>query len=167
MESLTNIAFWASIAGLFLIALLGFGKSRNFGRFTLWTALLAACGAIYFFLFQTGPHLSGKGEQPNQLGFLIVLYVCMLVGMAFNYLFTLFLKPKENREAFDLGAFLVPMLASPLVFIPLLGAFQNAPVDLTNLTLPKYMIFFVAFQNGFFWKEVVDNLRKRQAEQKL
>jgi hypothetical protein len=61
---------------------------------------------------------------------------------------------------------LLPMLASPLVFIPLLGAFQNAPVDLMSLTLPKFMVFFVAFQNGFFWKEVVDNFRKKQLEQK-
>lgn len=104
----------------------------------------------------------GKGSQANETGFVIVLYLSMLAGMACHYFYGLFLLPQRKRSKFDLGAFLAPVFASPIVFIPLLGAFQNTEVDLTQLTLPKFMVFFVAFENGFFWKEVVDNRRKEQ-----
>ena len=164
MPGLTSIVFWISLAGLCVLALLNYTKARNIRRLVVWITILAACGATYYFLFQSGGHLSAKGEQPNQTGFVIVLYVCMLLGMACHYFYTLLLKPKREREPFDLGAFLAPVFASPLVFLPLLGAFQNSQVDLVNLTLPKFMVFFVAFENGFFWKEVVDNRRKEQEQ---
>ena len=67
----------------------------------------------------------------------------------------------SERQPFNIGRFLAPVFASPIVFIPLLGAFQSMDIDITNLTLPKIMVFFVAFENGFFWKEVVDNHQKR------
>lgn len=165
MADLTNGVFWFSIFGLLVLALKSYRKSKNAKRLLAWILLLAACGAIYYVVFQTGSHIASKGEQPNQTGFVVVLYLCLLLGMASHYFYTLLLKPKQSREAFDLGAFLAPVFASPLVFIPLLGAFQNSQVDLTSLTLPKMMVFFVAFENGFFWKEVVDNRRKEQAHE--
>lgn len=164
MVSVANTAFWISLTGLVILALLGFRKSRNIGRLVFWFVSLALSGSIYYFIFQAPSHLQQKGEQSNQTGFVIVLYVCMLAGMAFHYFYTLFLLPKRKRGPFDLGGFLAPVFASPLVFIPLLGAFQNTEVDLTQLTLPKFMVFFVAFENGFFWKEVVENRRKEQKQ---
>ena len=80
--------------------------------------------------------------------------------MTCHYLYTLLSMPKNQRRSFDFASFIAPVFASPIVFIPLLASFQNADVDLTNLTLPKFMVFFVAFENGFFWKELVDNRRK-------
>jgi hypothetical protein len=163
MTDLTSILFWFSLAGLSVLAVLSYRKSRNLPHLLMWIALLAVCGGTYYAVFQTQWHIASKGEQPNQTGFVIVLYVCMLLGMASHYFYTLLLKPKRDRDPFDLGALLAPVFASPLVFIPLLGAFQNSQVDLATLTLPKMMVFFVAFENGFFWKEVVDNRRKEQA----
>jgi hypothetical protein len=70
---------------------------------------------------------------------------------------------KRIRPPFDAGNCFAPILISPIVFIPLLRAFQNANADLADPTLPKRMIFLVTFENGIFCKELVDN---RQREQK-
>ena len=163
MADLTSVTFWFSLTGLSVLAILSYRKSKNLRQLLTWLVILTAGGVTYYAAFQAGSHLSSKGEQPNQAGFVVVLYVCMLLGMASHYFYTLLLKPKHDRDPFDVGSLLAPVFASPLVFIPLLGAFQNSEVDLTSLTLPKMMVFFVAFENGFFWKEVVDNRRKEQA----
>jgi hypothetical protein len=86
----------------------------------------------------------------------------MVVGMASHYLYNLLMKSARTRQPFDLRRFIAPIFASPIVFIPLLGAFQSADIDLTNLMLPKYMVFLVAFENGFFWRELVENRTKEQ-----
>jgi hypothetical protein len=84
----------------------------------------------------------------------------MLLGMLSQYIYTRLEQPKDLRKKFDLGLFLAPIFTSPIIFIPLLSAMQNAEVDLQNLTTPKIMIFLVAFENGFFWKELFDHRRK-------
>jgi hypothetical protein len=83
----------------------------------------------------------------------------MLLGMAAQYGYNRFEQPKAERKAFDFGLFIAPIFASPIIFIPLLAALQNADLDLTRLTTPKMMVFFVAFENGFFWKEYFDHRR--------
>jgi ABC-type multidrug transport system permease subunit len=162
MENVSNTVFWVCLGGLGVLALLGYRKSRAIGRLVFWIAALTLCGVTYFYVFQIRSGVLAKGEQKNDAAFVVILFICMLLGMACQYFYTLFMKPKQKRGAFDLGSFLAPVFASPLVFIPLLGAFQSSDIDLTSLTLPKFMVFFVAFENGFFWKEVVDNRRKEQ-----
>jgi len=163
MSGVANIVFWTSLAGLCGLSLFEYYKLRKPGRLFLWLAVLATCGAAYFYIFQNSlTAIASKGEQPSQSVFVVVLYICMFLGMACHYFYSWFLKSKREREPFDWGNFLAPVFASPIVFVPLLGAFQNADIDLTKLTLPKFMVFFVAFQNGFFWKEVVDNRAREQ-----
>jgi hypothetical protein len=52
-----------------------------------------------------------------------------------------------------------------MVFIPLLAAVQGADLRLEELTAPRMMIFFVAFQNGFFWKNFFDQKQKTERAQ--
>jgi hypothetical protein len=87
----------------------------------------------------------------------------MLLGMGAQFLYRHFEQPQRKRRKFDWGVFLAPVSASPIVFLPLLASFQNSEVDLSKLDVPRLMIFFVAFQNGFFWKEHFDQ-RQREAE---
>jgi hypothetical protein len=100
-----------------------------------------------------------KGASED-LAFALVLYVCMLLGMASQHLYARLEQPKRRRPRFDWGVFLAPAFASPIVFLPLLISFQNAGMDLSQLTVPRIMIFIVAFQNGFFWKAHFDRRRK-------
>jgi predicted outer membrane repeat protein len=42
------------------------------------------------------------------------------------------------------------------IFIPFLATFQNANFELETFSA-KLLFFFVAFENGFFWKEFFNN----------
>jgi len=146
------------VTGLLALALLEFRKSKNAAHLFFWFAPLAAWGGLYFVVFEAKPDLRPKGDENHQDAFLAILYLCMVIGMASSYLYSWVMK--ISPEPFDTRRFLAPIFASPLVFIPLLGAFQDAKIDLTKITGAKLMIFFVAFQNGFFWQQVIKNRQK-------
>lgn len=110
-------------------------------------------------MFRKEPTSKGVGEN-NEIYFVIILYIFMLLGMLANYFYNRFSKPKTNRESFDIGLFIAPIFASPIIFIPLLASLQTADIELSNLTTTKLMVFIVSFQNGFFWKEYFDNRNK-------
>ena len=106
-----------------------------------------------------------RGGNGNDIYFVIVLYFFMILGMLAHNLFTRFSRPKQQRREFDLGMFFAPVFASPIIFIPLLSALQNANIDLRDLTTAKFMVFLVAFENGFFWKEYFDNRRQLKKQE--
>lgn len=159
MASTTDIIFWGSLAGLLALTIRGFRRSRHVGQLSVSLAVLAASGTVYGLVFDRGPHLGSKGGQSSATAF-IVLYACMLAGMACNYLYRRFMQPQSGRELFDWGRFIAPMFASPLLFAPLWSAFQDAGVTVMGL---RFSAFLVAFQNGFFWKEFFDNIRRRRS----
>ena len=125
------------------------------------TALLIYIGFLHllfgFPLFtETAVARSGSGHS---VAVVILLYLFMLAGMVAQHAYLRFQRPRARRKRFDLGVFLAPVFASPIVFLPLLAALQNAELDLARLDATRMMLFFVAFQNGFFWKEYVDHRR--------
>ena len=139
----------------------GFYEHRQAKRTVFYLIVIAACGVVYRFLFQSGSHVEPKGAQPHQGWFALVLYISTALGMLSHYLYDHFTEPRRSRQPFDVGNLLAPLLISPLVFMPLLTAFQNADIDLANLTAPpSLMMVLVAFQNGFFWREIFDKRRK-------
>ena len=85
----------------------------------------------------------------------------MLLGMLAHWLYVWLETPQRKRPAFDLGLFLGPVLASPIIFIPLLASLQNTDLNLSQIDIPRFMVFVVAFENGFFWKEYFDNRKKK------
>jgi hypothetical protein len=109
------------------------------------------------------PFEGGVAEKGgNDLVLTGALAISMIFGMLAQYLYRHFERPERNRTKWDWGCFIAPIFASPIIFIPLAAAFQNADVDLAKerMTLPRLMIFLVAFENGFFWKEYFDRKRK-------
>lgn len=158
MADMTNVVFWISLAGLLALLIRGFCKSRSIAVFLLWLVILGACGVMYFYAFESHSYLQPKGEQSSGPA-MFVLFICMLVGMACNHFYNYFMKPKLKREPFDFWRFIAPIFVSPFIFAPLWAAFRDAGVSLSPL---KYAAFFVAFENGFFWKEVFDNRRRRR-----
>ena len=107
-----------------------------------------------------GPVVNKAGNDMLLTG---AMAISMSAGMFAQYLYRYFESPMRYRRKWDWGCFIAPIFASPIIFIPLAAAFQNADVDLTNdrMTLPRMMIFLVAFENGFFWKEYFDRERKQ------
>ena len=160
--NLVNVVFSISLAGLLVLSIVKFVKTKEIGQFVFEFVALAACGGIYALVFQRGQGLLPKGKQPHEWAFVIILYGWTLIGMACHYFYGLLMKPKRTRPPFDWGSLLAPMFASPMVFGPLLLAFQGADIDIANLTPPRLMIFLVAWENGFFWKAFVEDRRKGQ-----
>ena len=155
-----------SMAGLLL-------ASGDWARRTgEWRVLVAlAIGIAAFILFlnrlfgfpQTSVTAMGLQED---LTLWAALYVCMILGMFAQYAYRRFDRPQRNRPKWDWGLFIAPVFASPIVFMPLATSCISAGLDLRSLTAARFMIFFVAFQNGFFWKEFFDLKRKVVADTK-
>ncbi len=163
---MTPIMFYitiASLAGLSIIAVCRLIAYKNAGSFAVQVIILASGFFLLFRFFHIPDNIVPKGDGAG-IYFVIILYFFMLLGMLASYAYAHLSLPKKERKEkeFDWGLFIAPVLASPIVFIPLLAAFQNENIDLKNLTTAKMMIFLVAFQNGFFWKEYFDNLRKEK-----
>ena len=156
-----------SLAGLLLASGLRARKTGDWRPFLLESSALAIFAILLNILFgfpfpQTGVVAKGPGED---LMLAAALYLCMLLGMFSQYLYRRLERPKRRRLKWDWGLFVAPVFASPIVFIPLLAAFQEAGIDLKRLTAPRLMIFFVAFQNGFFWKEFFDRKQKEERDE--
>lgn len=160
MANLEDLLLWISLAGLFALSVRDFLRSRKVGRALVNISVLLAYGGIYLTVFRTGLQVLPKGDESSHWAFVVLLYVSMLAGMAANSLYGWLSNPKPTRLPFDVGTFVLPMLVSPFVFLPLYVAFQSSSVDPTNLAAPKLMIFLVAFENGFFWKAFFDGRRR-------
>jgi hypothetical protein len=168
MSTLLKVFCSISLAGLLIIAVYRFvtAETKRIGYFILQLAVLAVCFGVLYTFFFTREQIIVKGPG-HEVYFVLVLYLCMLLGMLAQYLHKRFEQPKADRkkQKFDFGMFIAPVFASPIVFIPLLAALQNVVTgDLRNLTTAKLMVFFVAFENGFFWKEYFDHRRKIKQE---
>jgi len=162
MITLTSI----SLIALLAIAVYYFIQTKNVRRLVLQLIIIGLAFVFLYFLFYKPDVSAARGNGGNDIYFVIVLYFFMILGMVAQYAHARFSQPKRLRKKFDFGLFIAPVFASPIIFIPLLSALQNANIDLRQLTTVKMMVFFVAFENGFFWKEYFDNRRKLKEEGK-
>lgn len=81
-----------------------------------------------------------------------IMFLCTILGMIGHYFF--FLKSK-----FSWMNFLKPFFVSPIILLPLIGSVQGT-ASLEPMQLISFS--FLAFQNGFFWKVVFENVQNRQ-----
>jgi len=91
---------------------------------------------------------------------IIFSYLCMVLGMVAQY----FYRQAEGggrRLKVELAPFLMPIFASPIVFIPLLAIIQDTARSGDAFAKAKIMLCLVAFQNGFFWKDIFDRQRQK------
>jgi hypothetical protein len=139
-------------------------RESNWRPFHLGLPAVLALVAFLHWVFgfpNIDSNATPRGDGAHSVYIVVVLYICMLLGMLAHHAFTRFERPKRERKKFDMGVFLAPIFASPIVFIPLLAALQSAELDLSRLDPARMMLFLVAFQNGFFWKEYFDNRSRR------
>jgi hypothetical protein len=164
-----NVIVGFSLAALGVLLALW---ARSTGRWRAFALELAAIVAFAVFLnlllgFPFSPsRVAAKGKPEDDFVLAGALFICMLLGMMSQFLYRRFERPQGLRPTWDWGMFVAPVFASPIVFIPLLAAFQNANIDLKDLTAPRLMIFFVAYQNGFFWKEFFDRKQREEGRKK-
>jgi cell division protein FtsW (lipid II flippase) len=151
-------------SALILAALLAL-QARKTGAWRAFSFELAALAGFAVFLnllFPWRAGLSAKGGRGERFALAGFLGLCMIFGMLAQFLYRHFERPHAERPQFDWGMFIAPLFASPIVFIPLLAALDVDHADLGNMTATRSMIFFVAFQNGFFWKEFFDRKQRQE-----
>lgn len=139
----------------------GWHRDTFFGIGAIGTAVILL-NTVFGFPFPTAA-IAARGAGGG--GTAILLYLAMVAGMFAHGLFGRFSRPMAIRPPFDLGLLLAPVFASPIVFIPLLVALENADFSSRDFTTAQLMLFLVSFQNGFFWKEFFDNRSARTAPQ--
>jgi hypothetical protein len=125
-------------------------------RFWKWVPLeLIIVAAFAIMLHFT----TGFPVPQDRLGFggvspfaaLGIMFVCTLLGIAAQYMFYL-------EGQFSWKSFFKPLFISPIVFLPLVGSVQGVsefePIQLVSFAV-------LAFQNGFFWKVVLDHAKDK------
>jgi hypothetical protein len=143
----------SSIALAALVLAFGLRAQRRVRALVGVTALVTVLGWVYSETFPSAVQTRGDAETVV----LVISYLSMVLGMAAHYVYA---KAEQGatRLTIEWLPFLMPILVSPIVFIPLVtiagevgggGAFTHA----------KLMVYLVAFQNGFFWKHFFDQRR--------
>jgi hypothetical protein len=102
-----------------------------------------------------------RGEEDTGAT-LIISYVAMVLGMVAHYMYAQGQKGAKTLT-FEWLPFLMPILASPIVFIPLVSLAGEVPAVGGAFTHAKVMVYLVAFQNGFFWKHFFEQQRPHAA----
>jgi chromate transport protein ChrA len=131
--------------------------------FTKRTALLPSALVVLasgWVVYAVAPKAM-QTRSPDEVVAIIVCYASMVLGMMAEYGYAQAERGNKKLE-FDLMSFLMPIFASPIVFIPLLTLTSEVAFG-GAFTRPKLMVYLVAFQNGFFWKSFFE---QRRAEAK-
>jgi hypothetical protein len=146
---------WAnhSLIGCFVLAVLlvalDYGHYRSWRRLLIFLAALAAMALTLNFTtgfpFPSATRASGGATPVMAIG---LMFVGVVSGIAATYLFNL-------TGSFSWRDFARPLVASPIVLLPLIGSVQGA--DLQPIQLISFTI--LAFQNGFFWQQVLKDAK--------
>lgn len=140
-------------AGLYLIVLIVDGLISRSGKRILIESLLL--GGFLLLLnritgFPTPSSMQAFGGI-SPLMALGLMFICTILGIMAHYFFHL-------DKAFSWQEFLKPLVISPIIFLPLIGSVQG----LTGLESMQMISFAIlAFQNGFFWKEVFGRVQQK------
>ncbi|HEY6006633.1 MAG TPA: hypothetical protein VIV57_27380 [Anaeromyxobacter sp.] len=118
-------------------------------RFLVEAALLALAAVVLHFTtgFPSSRQSFGGISPLLAMG---ILLVGTILGMTARYIFYI-------RGKFRWLSLVKPLVVSPIVLLPLIGSLQGQaalePIQLVSFA-------FLSFQNGFFWKAVLDHADK-------
>lgn len=126
---------------------------------TIILTLLALAAGLWLVYLVAPAAVATRGDGEGAT--LVVSYLAMLAGMVAHYVYA-----QAERGAKTLTVewlpFFMPILASPIVFIPLVSLAGEVATSGSIVSRARVMVYLVAFQNGFFWKHFFDQ-RKREA----
>jgi hypothetical protein len=125
-----------------------FCGSRRVSRFLIGLAIMAA-SALVLFLTTGFPQVRttfGGGSPTMAIGFITV---STAMGILARYMFYL-------KKPFSWRKMLTPLVISPIVVLPLLASVQKSG-DLETIQIVSFA--FLAFQNGFFWRSIMEDAR--------
>jgi hypothetical protein len=164
MPDIFRLALATSCVGVPLLAIVALLRSR---RPLAAAAAGVGLGAALWFLYSAVFPSSGETRGGGETATLVASYLSMVLGMMAQYLYA---KAERGDKSFTIEwmQLLLPIFASPIVFIPLVGIAGEVSSTSYLFSQPKVMVYLVAFQNGFFWKHFLDQRKPssevRQAE---
>jgi hypothetical protein len=147
MSPIITNALVAFIVLFFITTLIEFLRKHYFKRFLF--EILLIIGFIIILNITTGFPIPSSRQAFGGVSPLVamgIMFVCTILGIMAHYFF--YLKGK-----FSWRKFLKPLFISPIVFLPLIGSVQSIS-SLESIQMISFAI--LAFQNGFFWKEVFE-----------
>ncbi len=113
------------------------------------------CSVVGFvtvaYLFAGTSSISPFSQGANSFGYfdrsleLSISIVGIVVGIISTVIFF-------DGTRTNISDYLRPLMLSPVVMIPVVEAIPEAEVSLVS----HMLLFCIAFQNGFFWKKVLD-----------
>lgn len=137
--------------GLFsLFIVIEFVLSRAVKIFIIQASILLA--VILFLNVTTGfPAIRVAFGGVTPIVTIGIMFVFTLLGIAGHYFYNL-------KGKFVWRTFLKPLIISPIVLLPLIGSVQKSsgvePIQIVSFGI-------LAFQNGFFWKEVLEHAKRQ------
>jgi len=130
---------------------------RVFTRHTpLLPRALVVVGALCV-AYALAPAAVQTKDGLDETAAIVFCYLSMVFGMIAQY-FYIQAERGDRTFQFDWMTFLMPIFASPIVFIPLLTLTSEVAMG-GAFTRAKLMVYLVAFQNGFFWKGFFEQRR--------
>jgi hypothetical protein len=139
----TLLVFMVAYGVVLLVELVA---TRSIRRFAIQAVLL---GLVFVLLRATlnfpTPRQAFGGA--SLLSTVALMLVCTVLGMGAQSIFSM----GESRWSW--GGFVRPFVISPIVLLPLLGSMLGSE-QLNAIQLISFG--FLAFQNGFFWRVVLE-----------
>ena len=143
-----------AVMGAELVYRLFTRSARLLPRFVSMAAALAVVSLL-------APRAVQARGSEDEAAAVVFCYGSMLLGMMAEYFYAQAERGRTKME-FKLLSFLMPVFASPIVFIPLLTLTSEVAVG-GAFSRAKVMVYLVAFQNGFFWKSFFEQRRAAAA----
>lgn len=164
--TITVPVYWTLVASLVggVAGLVVFAARQHDRRLWIVTLLVGIVGAGVWYVTPSPSatrDVTTRGDEV-EIAAVVICYVAMLLGMMAEYVYAQAEKGAQ-KLTFNALTFMMPILVSPIVFIPLVtiaGQFPEPGV----LSQARLMIYLVAFQNGFFWKSFLEQRRQAVAE---
>lgn len=144
---LVKVALFCSTAYT-VVAFMGYITNLGERQRMIGVALGVAVSLLIVWLLNPFGSLQSFGPSPIIL--ILLMIISIVLGSVAEFIFSLGNKKIRWRELIK------PILISPLLLFPLIGLLQKAEsLD----TLASISLMLVAFQNGFFWRQMVEKLK--------
>jgi hypothetical protein len=147
-----NLALVVFLILAALLAAVDFAYNRSWRRLIFH---LVTLGIVFLILWITTGFPSPTRQAFGGISPLLALalmYAGVVLGIAANYIFYL-------SQPFSWLDFARPLVVSPIVLLPLIGSLQGARLE--SLQIVCFVV--LAFQNGFFWQQVLRNAKPKRA----
>ena len=167
MSSIQNIFITLSlICWLGVIILEAIYKQNNKKHVRVVIQILLIVVSIfvlhnYFGYFNT---IQDKGSLPiPEHWTLLGLYVSTIIGIVGHHIFIQIKGVEERKRKTNIKwmPLIKPLIISPIIFLAVMNQLEQIGMQAEGLK-SNIMQFILAFQNGFFWKTIFEQLERKK-----